>query len=74
MSRFHAIALEIFHKVKEIRESHPNVESGSVIHPMLRIGNIQLCQGDIEKALECFSEVSTLTANPKFMMNDKCSD
>lgn len=51
-------ALEIFYKVKQIRESHPNVESGSVIHPMLRIGNIHLCQGEIEKALECFSEVS----------------
>jgi tetratricopeptide (TPR) repeat protein len=44
-----------------MRESHRNVKGGSVIHTMLRIGNIQLCQGEIEKALECFSEVSTNT-------------
>lgn len=53
-------ALDIFHKVKEIRESHPNIKRDQVIYPMLRIGNIHLCQGEIEKALEYFNEVSAL--------------
>ena len=37
------------------------MESSPVIQTMLRIGNIQLCKGEVKKALDCFSEVSNFT-------------
>lgn len=53
-------ALEKFYEVKQIRESLFGVESCPVIQTMLRIGNIQLCKGEVKKALDCFSEVSDM--------------
>lgn len=58
-STLHHPALEKFYEVKKIRESLFGVESSPVIQTMLRIGNLQLCKGEVKKALDCFSEVSS---------------
>lgn len=51
------LALERFHEVKKLRESLFGTESSPVIQTMLRIGNLQLCKGEVKKALDCFSEI-----------------